>query len=75
MVNEFQNAMHTSGIVCKEAIIADGQLHRFANNGKGDKDGWLVFHGHTEHTEIGVSVLRNVGLRIKVICPQRRKKD
>ena len=44
MVNEFKNAMMTSGIVCREDIIADGQIHRFANHGKGKKDGWYVYH-------------------------------
>lgn len=45
MVDEFKNTMLTSGIVCREDIIADGQIHRFANHGKGKKDGWYVFHG------------------------------
>jgi putative DNA primase/helicase len=44
MIAEFKNAMQTSGIVCREAIIADGQIHRFANHGKGRKDGWYVYH-------------------------------
>ena len=44
MVDEFKNAMLTSGIVCREDIIADGQIHRFANHGKGKKDGWYVYH-------------------------------
>lgn len=44
MVDEFKNAMLTSGIVCREDIIADGQIHRFANHGKGQKDGWYVYH-------------------------------
>lgn len=45
MVNQFKNAMLTSAIICREDIIADGQIHRFANHGKGKKDGWYVFHG------------------------------
>lgn len=44
MVDEFKTAMLTSGIVCREDIIADGQIHRFANHGKGKKDGWYVYH-------------------------------
>ncbi|MBY0293466.1 MAG: hypothetical protein K2W92_09305, partial [Alphaproteobacteria bacterium] len=44
MVEEFKNAMMTSGVVCREDIIADGQIHRFANHGKGKKDGWYVYH-------------------------------
>ncbi|HUX79473.1 MAG TPA: DUF3987 domain-containing protein [Alphaproteobacteria bacterium] len=44
MVHEFKNAMLTSGIVCREDIIADGQIHRFSNHGKGKKDGWYVYH-------------------------------
>lgn len=44
MVDEFKNAMLTSGIVCREDIIADGQIHRFSNHGKGKKDGWYVYH-------------------------------
>jgi putative DNA primase/helicase len=44
MVSEFKNAMLTSGIVCREDIIADGQIHRFSNHGKGKKDGWYVYH-------------------------------
>ncbi|HUX80045.1 MAG TPA: toprim domain-containing protein, partial [Alphaproteobacteria bacterium] len=44
MVDKFKNAMLTSGIVCREDIIADGQIHRFSNHGKGKKDGWYVYH-------------------------------
>ena len=45
MVDEFKNAMLTSGIVCREDIIADGQIHRFPTKHKERKDGWFVFHG------------------------------
>jgi putative DNA primase/helicase len=44
MDGEFKNAMLSSGIVCREDIIADGQIHRFANHGKGKKDSWYVYH-------------------------------
>lgn len=45
MVEDFKNTMLNSGIVCRDDIIADGQIHRFANHGRGNKDGWYVFHG------------------------------
>jgi len=45
MVDEFKNAMLTSGIVCREDIIADGKIHRFTAGSKGNKDAWYVFHG------------------------------
>lgn len=40
---DFREAMRQVGIHCIEAINADGQIHRFADNGKGDKDCWYVF--------------------------------
>ena len=42
---EFENAMKDAGIVCKNNIVADGILHRFANNGRGNKDCWYVSFG------------------------------
>ncbi len=42
---EFLAAMRQSGIKCFAYIIADGTFHRFAHDGKGDKDGWYIFHG------------------------------
>jgi len=42
---EFREAMRQSGMNCIEAIKADGQIHRFADTGKGDKDCWYVFYG------------------------------
>jgi phage/plasmid primase-like uncharacterized protein len=42
---EFTQAMQEAGIFCKGEIIADGQIHRFASGGKGDKDCWCVFYG------------------------------
>ncbi|MEM7617139.1 MAG: AAA family ATPase [Pseudomonadota bacterium] len=40
--NEFINAMNNSGINCLETIKADGELHRFANGGKGKKNAWYI---------------------------------
>jgi putative DNA primase/helicase len=45
MLNDFQQAMQEAGINCKDQIIADGAIHRFAHNGKGNEDCWYVFHG------------------------------
>jgi putative DNA primase/helicase len=42
---EFIQAMGAAGVVCIEPIIADGQIQRFATNGRGKKDGWYVFFG------------------------------
>ncbi len=42
---EFLDAMRQSGIACHEKIVADGEIHRFAPDGKGNKDGWYVFYG------------------------------
>jgi len=44
-MEEFDIAMREAGIVCKERIVADGHIHRFANNGKGDRDCWYVSFG------------------------------
>jgi len=43
--DDFREAMGQAGIHCREAINADGQIHRFADNGKGDKNCWYVFYG------------------------------
>lgn len=37
--------MRSEGIYCQDNIIDDGILHRFANQGKGDKGCWYVFFG------------------------------
>jgi len=42
---EFIEAMRLSGINFKGNLLADGTIHRFAPEGKGDKDGWYVFYG------------------------------
>lgn len=42
MHTDFSNAMHASGLICLEPIIADGEIHRFANGGKGKKNGWYI---------------------------------
>jgi len=42
---EFNEAMRLSGINFKGALLADGAIHRFAPEGKGNKDGWYVFYG------------------------------
>jgi putative DNA primase/helicase len=41
----FIEAMAFKGIDCREKIITDGKIHRFASGGKGDQDCWYVFHG------------------------------
>jgi phage/plasmid primase-like uncharacterized protein len=43
--SDFRESMKQAGIHCIEAINIDGQIHRFADNGKGDKDCWYVFYG------------------------------
>jgi len=44
---QFKDAMASSGIVTKDAVIADGTLHRFYIDGdrKGSKNGWYVLFG------------------------------
>jgi putative DNA primase/helicase len=42
---EFSDAMASKGVVCIEAIIGDGVVHRFASNGRGDKAAWYIFFG------------------------------
>jgi len=41
----FSDAMASNGIDCKETIIADGEVHRFASGGRGLKDAWYVSFG------------------------------
>lgn len=41
---EFEQAMRKAGVFCNDPIIADGALHRFSPNGKGETDGWYVLH-------------------------------
>lgn len=43
----FKDAMTKEGIVCLEAIVADGKLHRFDVEGdpKGKRNGFYVLHG------------------------------
>lgn len=43
-INAFSNAILDAGITINEPIIADGEIHRFAND-KGKKSGWYVSHG------------------------------
>lgn len=45
MLNDFNQAMQEAGITCKDHIIADGAIHRFAPGGRGDRDGYYVFYG------------------------------
>jgi putative DNA primase/helicase len=45
MEQEFNEVMVSHGVVCKEAIIADGEVHRFASSGRGRKDAWYVSFG------------------------------
>jgi putative DNA primase/helicase len=42
---DFREIMRQDGMNCREAINADGQIHRFADSGQGDKDCWYVFYG------------------------------
>lgn len=44
MTNDFIAAMAKEGIICRESIIADGEIHRFQNDKKG-KNGWYVCYG------------------------------
>ena len=45
-VEQFRQAMANAGLTPPDVIHADGQLHRFAANGKlGDKAGWYCLHG------------------------------
>ena len=44
---QFRTAIAASGLIPPEAIIVDGELHRFASNGtRGDDAGWYVYHGN-----------------------------
>ena len=49
MLEDFRQEMSRAGIFCKQVIVSDGKIHRFSNNGRGNKDCWYVCHG-----EIGV---------------------
>src|SRR3990167_1233873 len=42
---EFVQAMQDAGVIYKDRIIANGQIHRFPTKHKERKDGWFVFHG------------------------------
>jgi putative DNA primase/helicase len=42
---EFRTAMLKAGITPPDSVIADGELHRFATNGKASDDaGWYVLY-------------------------------
>lgn len=43
IINGYHNEMARAGIICNEPIITDGEIHRFANGGKGEKHGWYIF--------------------------------
>lgn len=44
-VQQFRDAIRNAGLTPPDAIKADGELHRFASNGKrGDLAGWYVLH-------------------------------
>jgi putative DNA primase/helicase len=44
-VNQFTAAIRRAGLVPPDRIIADGELHRFASNGKAsDSAGWYCLH-------------------------------
>jgi putative DNA primase/helicase len=42
---DFREAMHRAGIDFRDRILADGSIHRFPTDKKGDKDGWYVLYG------------------------------
>jgi putative DNA primase/helicase len=45
VIDQFRDAILNSGLTPPKAIIADGEIHRFATNGRpGDKAGWYVLH-------------------------------
>ena len=45
-VEQFRNAIANAGLTPPDVIHADGQLHRFATNGKrSDAAGWYCLHG------------------------------
>ena len=45
-IEQFRTAIHDAGLTPPEVIEPDGQLHRFASNGKRQDDaGWYVLHG------------------------------
>ncbi|AIL66009.1 hypothetical protein NOVO_08440 [Rickettsiales bacterium Ac37b] len=39
-IDEFVQIMMQQGIYCIQPIIIDGNIHRFAHNGKGNKNCW-----------------------------------
>ncbi len=44
-VGQFREAIHAANLIPPDIIEADGELHRFASNGKrGDLAGWYVLH-------------------------------
>ncbi len=44
-IEQFRDAIQSSGLIPPDMIDADGKLHRFASNGRaGDDAGWYVFH-------------------------------
>jgi putative DNA primase/helicase len=42
---EFRESMSEAGVNYNGPILADGQIHRFANDSKGNRDCWYVFYG------------------------------
>ena len=52
-INQFKDAIYTSGITPPDFIQADGNIHRFSTNGKpSNKNGWYVFY--TDEPSAGV---------------------
>ncbi len=44
VVSQFADAISAAGLTPPETVEADGELHRFASNGKRSDDaGWYVF--------------------------------
>lgn len=45
-VKKIRAAMSQHGIICRDNIIIDGQLHRFKPEGDNNPNGWHVFYDH-----------------------------
>ena len=44
-INQFKDAIYTSGMTPPDLILADGNIHRFSANGKpSNKNGWYVLY-------------------------------
>src|SRR5262249_34999098 len=43
-IEQFRSAILAAGITPPQTIRADGKIHRFSTNGRGDDAGWYVLH-------------------------------